>query len=71
MKNNSGLVIPFRVSEIMYLIMAAIAAFEAVVRFNTSLLESGIMALFTVIGIFMYFFRRNRRLRMEANRKNK
>ncbi len=59
-----------RVVEIMWLVIAAVCAYEVVMRINQPFDDRFyIFAGGVVLGIFMYFFRRSSRIKMESRRK--
>jgi hypothetical protein len=54
----------YRLVEIMYLVVAAISLFEVFAQWPEHKTRSAVFALFAVLGIFMYFFRRAQRRKM-------
>jgi hypothetical protein len=51
--------------EIGYLIVAIIFIVEAFLKFSTDKRKAGIFAIFAIMAIFMYFFKKRFRKRME------
>ena len=61
----------FKFFEIAYLIIAIVFAVETVLRWNTDRPKAYIFLFFSVLAVFMYFFRKKYRKRFENQDKNK
>ena len=61
----------FKFFEIAYLIIAIVFAVETVLRWNSDRSKAYIFLFFSVLAIFMYFFRKKYRKRFEKQDKNK
>ena len=59
-----------RIVEIMWLVIAAVSAFEVFARWNSSRDEAYMFAAFLALSIFMFYFRRRSRLRYESRAKD-
>ena len=60
----------YRFFEYAYLIIAAFFAYEAVNNWNTERNRAYLFIFFVVVAIFMFFFKRNFRKKMEERNKN-
>ncbi|MAP80017.1 MAG: hypothetical protein CL526_02900 [Aequorivita sp.] len=58
----------YRLFEYLYLVAAAFFAYETVVHWNTARNQAYLYLFFVVIAIFMFFFKRSFRKKMN-NRK--
>ncbi len=61
----------FKFFEIAYLIIAIVFAVETVLRWNTDRPKAYIFLFFSVLAVFMYFFRKKYRKRFENQDKSK
>lgn len=61
----------YRFFEYAYLIFAAFFAFEAINRWNDEGYQAYLFLFFVVLAIFMFFFKRNFRKRMDQNDRSK
>ena len=59
----------YRVVEYLYLVMAVFFAYEAINNWNENPSRAYLFLAFVVISIFMFFFRRNFRKKMEERQK--
>ena len=60
----------YRVVEYLYLVMAIFFAYEAITTWNENPGKAYLFLAFVIVSIFMFFFRRNFRKKMEErNRK--
>jgi len=55
----------YRISEVMYLVLAAISLFEVFAQWPDHKTRSAVFGLFFVLGIFMFYFRRKQRKKMK------
>lgn len=60
-----------KVIEIMWLVIAAVSVVEVIRLWNTPGDKKWIFAGFIVLAIFMYWFRRKQRIRMESRRQDR
>lgn len=60
----------YRFFEYGYLLAAAFFAYEAINNWSTERGRSYLFACFVVVAIFMYFFKRNFRKKMEDQNKD-
>ena len=60
-----------RIIEIMWIVIAAVSAVELIRLFNVPGNRKWIFAAFLVFAIFMYWFRRKQRIRMEQRMKDR
>ncbi len=60
----------YRFFEYAYLIIAAFFAYEAVMNWQSQPFRAYLFLFFVVIAIFMFFFKRNFRKKMEDRNKN-
>ena len=58
-----------RIVEIMWLVIAAVSAYEIFARWNTERQNAYMFLAFLVLSVFMFYFRRRSRLRYEAKHK--
>lgn len=58
-----------KIFEIGYLIVAIVFFVETVLAWNTDRNRSYLFLLFAVLAVFMYFFKRNFRKKIENNQK--
>jgi uncharacterized membrane protein YfcA len=58
-----------RIVEIMWLVIAAVSAFELVARWNADRDKALIFGAFLILSIFMFFFRKRNRMKYEQRRK--
>ncbi len=61
----------FKFFEIAYLIIAIVFAVETVLRWNSDRPKAYIFLFFSVLAVFMYFFRKKYRKRFEKQDKSK
>lgn len=61
----------FKFFEIAYLIIAIVFAVETVLRWNSDRPKAYIFLFFSVLAVFMYFFRKKYRKRFENQDKSK
>ena len=61
----------FKFFEIAYLVIAIVFAVETVLRWNSDRPKAYIFLFFSVLAVFMYFFRKKYRKRFENQDKNK
>lgn len=61
----------FKFFEIAYLIIAIVFAVETVLRWNNDRPKAYIFLFFSVLAVFMYFFRKKYRKRFENQDKSK
>jgi len=61
----------FKFFEIAYLIIAIVFAVETVLRWNSDRPKAYIFLIFSVLAVFMYFFRKKYRKRFENQDKKK
>lgn len=54
-----------RIVEIMWLVIAAVSAFELVARWNADRDKALIFGAFLILSVFMFFFRKRNRLKYE------
>jgi len=59
----------YRAVEYLYLVMAVFFAYESIMEWNVNPGRAYLFLAFVVISIFMFFFRRNFRKKMEARGK--
>lgn len=55
--------------EYLYLVVAALSIYKLVTEWGQEELNTGLFIAFAVIGIFMFFFKRAFRKRMEKRQK--
>ncbi len=60
----------YRFFEYAYIIFAAFFAYEAVNKWNTERNQAYLFIFIAVVAIFMFFFKRNFRKKMEEQNKN-
>jgi uncharacterized membrane protein YozB (DUF420 family) len=58
-----------RIVEIMWLVIAAVSAFELIDRWNLDRDKALIFGAFLILSIFMFFFRKRNRQKYEKRRK--
>ncbi len=58
-----------RIVEIMWLVIAAVSAFELIARWNLDRDKALIFGAFLILSIFMFFFRKRNRQKYEKRRK--
>lgn len=56
--------------EYAYIIMAVLSIYMAYEQWNIDRNKAYLFAFFTVVAIFMFFFKRNFRKKIEARKKN-
>ncbi len=61
----------YRLFEYAYLGMAAFSIFLVITNWETNRNRAYLFAFFTVVAIFMFFFKRNFRKKMEERNKNR
>lgn len=61
----------FKFFEIAYLVIAIIFLVEAIMRWNSEPNKAYIFLAFSVLAVFMYFFRKKYRKRFENHEKKK
>ncbi len=61
----------FKFFEIAYLVIAIVFAVETVLRWNSDRPKAYIFLFFSVLAVFMYFFRKKYRKRFENQDKSK
>ena len=59
----------FKFFEIAYLIIAVVFIIETVLRWNTERNKAYIFLAFSILAVFMYFFRKKYRKRFEKHEK--
>ncbi|MDN3724841.1 hypothetical protein QRD02_10635 [Aequorivita sp. SDUM287046] len=59
----------YRFFEYAYLIIAAFFAYEAFINWSTQRNRAYLFIFFVVVAIFMFFFKRNFRKKMESRNK--
>ncbi|RNL85991.1 hypothetical protein ED312_11790 [Sinomicrobium pectinilyticum] len=59
-----------RISEIIYLVVAVLSVIETVRRWNADRNMAYVFAIFGVVSVFMFFFRRHYRKKFEQRRKD-
>ncbi|MGS2764029.1 hypothetical protein [Sinomicrobium sp. M5D2P9] len=60
----------FRISEIIYLVVAVLSVIETVRRWNTDRNMAYVFSIFAVVSVFMFLFRRHYRKKFEQRRKD-
>ncbi|WP_072319453.1 hypothetical protein [Sinomicrobium oceani] len=60
----------FRISEIIYLIVAVLSIIETARRWNTERNMAYIFAGFAIVSIFMFLFRRHYRKKFEQRKRD-
>lgn len=61
----------YRLFEYAYIVMAFFAAYIAYENWNVDRNRAYLFALFTVVAIFMFFFKRKFRKNLEARNQNR
>lgn len=61
----------YRISEVIYWIIAIISCFEAYTLWNTNTSKSYLFLGFAIVSIFMAFFRRHFRKKFDQRAKQK
>ncbi len=60
----------FQLFEYLYLAMAAFSVYLVLTNWNTDRNKAYLFVLFTIVAIFMFFFKRNFRKKMSKKNKN-
>jgi FtsH-binding integral membrane protein len=60
----------YRFFEYAYLVIAAFFAYEAVMNWNTEPNRAYLFIFFVVVALFMFFFKRNFRKKIQERNKN-
>ncbi len=61
----------FHLFEYLYLAMAAFSVYLVIANWNLDRNKAYLFVLFTIVAIFMFFFKRNFRKKMQQRNNNK
>jgi hypothetical protein len=61
----------YRLFEYAYLFMAAFSIYLVITNWQVNKNRAYLFAFFTIVAIFMFFFKRNFRKKIEERKKNK
>jgi len=61
----------YRLFEYAYIIMAILSIYIVITSWGDDRNKSYLFAFFTIVAIFMFFFKRNFRKKIEARKNNK
>ena len=61
----------YRLFEYAYIVMAILSIYIAIINWGVDNNKAYLFAFFTIVAIFMFFFKRNFRKKIEGQKNNK
>ncbi len=61
----------YRLFEYVYIVMAILSIYIAIINWGVDKNKAYLFAFFTIVAIFMFFFKRNFRKKIEGRKDNK